>query len=186
MRSVIAILFSFFLIQDISGQTDSTLRLILPDGKKHQVGVAIDMPISTFFKTHFAGLSAGYSYSNKRFGILHKVPAKRTGFLGSATISVYLGRDEKVVTSSYHYPLYYLLTTYGGIIHHFSNKIFLTIGAGPSLAYYNKTFRFNIGADLSVGYQLNEKISIKPGILLWKETISDPLYAGTLMVSYSF
>lgn len=186
MRSFIIILFFSCLHQSISGQTDSTLKLITPDGKKHQVGGAINIPTNIFFKTHFAGLSAGYSYSKNRFGHLKKIPTKKTGFTGSAAIAIYLGRNETVVTSSYRYPLYYLLTTYGGIIHHFSNKVLLTIEAGPSLSYYNKTIRFNVGGNIFAGYQLDEKICIKPGISLWKETISDPLFSGTLMVCYSF
>lgn len=146
----------------------------------------VSLPLGDFSSTHFLGFNAEFSISNYRLGQMKKPPSKKLGLLASGGSEIFLGKKEKVVTSSYKYPVYIVPYINGGIMLNPSKEVSFSFVAGPALALYNSTTRFNLRTALQGNYSISEKITTGIRLSMTKESISEPLWYGSLIVGYAF
>lgn len=157
-----------------------------PAVQKFITSLGVSLPIGDFSSTHFLGINAEFSICNQRFGKLKKASAKKLALLASGGSEFFLGKKEKVVTSSYKYPAYIVPYINGGIILNPFKEFSFSFITGPALAFYNSTTRFNLRGALQGSYFIAEKITAGFRLSMIKESISEPLWYGSLIVGYVF
>ena len=142
MKFLLSIVFyfigSFVFAQD---KTDSA-------GQRFMLDAGPGITIGEFSDTHLFSIHAGVTWSNKRFGLLSKLPASKIGFAASLGFHSLFGSEEEVSGQPYSYPNYNNTTLAPGIIYNPCKKGFIGLMAGPSLNYYSK--EFEAGLDMAV------------------------------------
>lgn len=166
-------------------QTDSEKKLT-PGKKRNSIAAGINIPIGDFSTTHFGGFSTVYAWSKNRFGLLSTMPVKKIGFTANSGIACYFGKKETIGSGSYQYPAYIFLHIYAGAIYNAGKKVNICLTAGPAAGIYSSNVQFNTGASLQCNYYISGKIAITPGLIMMKETGSDPLYSAALKASIVF
>ena len=158
------------------------IRLSAQDTTRNQsVSAGLLVPLGNFSATHSGGIGLQYAWHIK-----DKAKEKAFYFIANGGIGCYFGREEKVVTVSYTYPVFLLVHAYGGIVWQPVKTIAFALTGGPALGWYNSTARFNFGSKLEGYYRLSPKVSAGPSLQLAKEKGSDPLWAGSLSFQYHF
>lgn len=187
MQKIFSLLISsgFFFLSCTAQQVDTMQKKIFP-GEKNAVAAGIAIPLHNFSNTHFGGAAVQYSISNYRFGILKKKPLHILGLTANAGAACFFGKKEKIVSFDYRYPAYIHFHIHGGVMYNAGKKVNIQLTAGPGLSLYNETTRFTIGTGLEGNYFLNTRIAVTAGFAVMKESISDPLYSGSLRASYVF
>lgn len=147
------------------------------------VSVGINFPVADFSSTHLIGISADYSPARHRFGLLKNKHFALT-YNGGATY--YLGKKETVGNYSYHYPPYFFIHAFAGFLYSTGKKVTAILFAGPALGLYNGHAQFNTGSKIEINYLINQRISIGPGILVTKESGSDPLWSALVKATMIF
>lgn len=155
-------------------------------GKCNSLSLGPDIPFDIFSDTHKYGPGLDYSWSNHRFGKLNVLPKKLIGFIFNSGIDYYFGKKENVAGYNYRYGGYSYLHAYGGAIYNPCKRGNISLTAGPALSLYAGNLTFEYGVNLAGSYYLNENIAITPMIVLMKHADADPLWAGTIRVTFSF
>ncbi|HMU45881.1 MAG TPA: hypothetical protein PKC72_05895 [Chitinophagaceae bacterium] len=179
-------LFSLYLFPIFLYSQEKDEKSNVPAGQKYMTSFGVSLPLGDFSSTHFLGFNAEFSISNQRFGQMKKVPVKRMALIASGGSEFFLGKKEKVVTSSYKYPVYIVPYINGGIILNPFKEFSFSFIAGPALALYNSTTRFSLRAALQGNYFITKTISTGIRLSMTKESISEPLWYGSLIVGYVF
>ena len=149
------------------------------------LSAALLVPFGNFSETHFGGIGLQYTWAGKK-AAAGRVRKKVFRFTANGGVSAYLGREEKIVSASYTYPIFLFVHSYAGIGWRPLNRINIDLTAGPALGIYNGTVEFNLGAKLESSYNISRNFSAGPSLQLIKEKGSDPLWAGSLFLQYHF
>jgi len=167
----------------LTAQEDSVIKKIQRPEMTQALMAGGAIPTGAFSQTHWLGFQAVYAWSPSLAGLFAQ---QRLGFLFHAGMEYYTGREEKIVTTSYRYPGYTYLHAYSGGIYHFSPAVHLSLAGGPGLGIYNGKASFNIGLNLEGIYYFRERWGLVPGFQFIHEKGSDPLWSGSLKLSYIF
>ncbi len=147
------------------------------EGGNNAVAVSVTYPVGNFSGTHIFGVGAEYSPARHKFGLFKN---KNFALTYNGGITYYLGKKETVSGYPYHYPSYYFIHAFAGFLYATGKKITTTLYAGPALGIYNGHLQFNTASKLELNYSINPKISIGPGIIVMKESGSDPLWSASV------
>ncbi len=150
------------------------------------LSASVQLPLGNFSNTHFIG--AGISYT-----MIGKINMDSTGELkkrltwkAEGGSLFYSGKKEETDLYAYKYPLYTVLYLSGGGLFCLTKKTTLDLALGPALGLYDGTARFTLYSKVHGSYTIHKKIGIGPELLMLKEKTSDPLWGGSLRVSYTF
>jgi hypothetical protein len=183
---IVTLVLTTSLFNFVKGQDTIKKKITLPAGKRNAISAGVALPMGNFSNTHFIGFEAGYMRSNRRFGQLKINPSKPLGLVAAAGGSNYLGKNEKLDSFTYAYANYMHVYIHGGIIYNPCRYGNIILILGPGMSFYNGTERFVFGVTLLASYYFSSKFSVSPGISAMKESISDPLWTGSLKMSYFF
>ena len=183
-KQIVCLLFSSLLITRITAQSNDSASE--NKGKKYVVSAGINIPIYEFAETHSPGISAEFTWSNHRFGLMKKIPAKQFGFILNSGINYYLGKSETISSYEYKYRSFTYIHAYAGAIYNPWKKGNINLAVGPAAGIEDGIVEFWWGANLSGSYYVNEKIAITPGISFMKQSIVDPLLAVSLKATMGF
>ncbi|MBL7726026.1 MAG: hypothetical protein JNK27_17935 [Chitinophagaceae bacterium] len=161
-------------------------KKLTPCGKRNLIAAGITIPLGDFSNTHFGGFNTVYAWSKNRFGRLTTLPAKKIGFTANSGIAYYFGKKETIGTGSYQYPAYIFLHIYAGAMYNADEKVNICLTAGPAAGIYNSNTQFNAGVSLQCNYYVSDKIAITPGLIMMKETRSDPIWSGSVRAAMVF
>jgi len=156
------------------------------NSKSNSISTGIDIPIGKFSATHHIGFGLDYSWSHHRYGRMNEIPLKLLGFTFNAGADYYTGKKENTGYPPYTYNDYTYLHTYAGVIYNPGIKTNIRLTAGPALGLYAGHSQFNFGVNLAGSNYFTKNIAISPAIMLMKESGSDPLWAASVRVIYSF
>lgn len=152
-------------------------------GGNNAVSLGIHIPVGAFSSTHFIGIGADYSPANHKFGLLKN---KHFALTYNGGVTYYLGKKETVSNYSYEYPSYFFIHAFAGFVYRIGKKVNAILYAGPALGLYSGHAQYNTGSKIELNYSINPKISIGPGILVMKETGSDPLWSASVKATIIF
>ncbi len=186
MKIFFVLVLAFCSVKFAAAQSRDTTTKKWPAGKQQVVSAGFNIPLEDFASTHFGGIAFEYSRSQHRFGQLTTMPSKKLGYLLEAGLAYYFGKKETVSGYTYDYPGYYFLHIYPGLVYNPCTKGNICLSAGPAAGLYDGMFQFNLGAKLQGCWYINEKTGITPGVLVMKESGADPLWSGSLKVSFAF
>lgn len=148
--------------------------------------VGISLPVGEFADTHIAGLSLEYCRSIHRFGIMHKLPKEKTGFIVQGGIHYYFGKSETVASYPYTYGNYFYSYVFGGAIYNVCQKGNIRLTGVPALAVYKGGADFSYGIDFLVSYYISPVIALSPEIIYLKTPKANALWAPGLKAQYIF
>jgi hypothetical protein len=154
--------------------------------KSNTVSLGPAIPIGSFSDTHKYGVTVEYSWTNHRFGLMKKIPAKRIGFILNTGVNYYLGKEETISSYQYKYRSFTYIHAYGGAIYNSWKKGSIHLTVGPATGIEDKIVEFWWGFNLSGSYYVNEKIAITPDINFMKQSIADPLLAVAIRATMAF
>lgn len=141
------------------------------------------LSVGEFFETHPYGAGIEVGPSNHTFRLQSP---RKIAFTYGGGFTWYHGRKELVPDVTFDYPEFYVIHAVAGILYLPKPKLDFKLQAGPALGFYRGDTRFNIAATLGGGYHFNGTWSIHPSLWLLKERKSDPVYAASLKMGYSF
>lgn len=171
----------FFLLHGLA-QT-SAIKKPVPESIDIAVSVAVNLPIADFSSTHFIGMAVEVAPARHIFGLIR---ARKFAFTYNGGFAYYLGKKETVSGYPYKYPGYSFIHAFAGLLYNPVVKTSITLTAGPALGIYNGTTRFMIGSKLEASYSVNSEITVGPGIVMMKESGSEPLWAPSLKATMAF
>ncbi len=171
-----------FLFVSAIAQSD-TARTASRKDLRIAVSAGVQVPVGDFSSTHVAGLGISITPSYHTVSLFSKL---KIAFTYNGGVAYYLGKKETVSGYSYTYPGYFFIHAFAGALFIPSPKISFALTGGPAIGMYDGNTRFNLGGRLDLNYNLSSKLSIGPGILLMKETDTDPLWAAFLKATLSF
>jgi hypothetical protein len=177
------------LLASLTGltQTNNAEKKIIPTGYSKSVSAGINITIPEFSQTHSFGISAGFSWSKHRFGLMEIKPTKTFGFIADGGIDYYFGKKETVSGYPYQNNGFTYIHTYGGVIYNCGRRANINLTTGPALGLEGGYTTFFWGINVSGAYYLKEKIAIAPGLHFMKDPESyDPLLSGSIKVSIAF
>jgi hypothetical protein len=187
MKKTALILLAFlFATINILSQKNISPSSNAENGKNNSVSLGINIPAGEFSQTHIAGISAGYSWSHHRFGILDAVPNKLIGFTADGSIDYYFGKKETVAGYDYRYGGYIYLHVFGGAIYNPAKKMNISLTTGPTMGLYKGSADFGFGVNLSGSYYVTNTIAIAPAIIFLKHKEAAPLWVAAIRGTYSF
>ncbi len=188
MKRYFHLIFLLIFFQSIGlCQEKESIKKQVPGGRSHGVSLGIQKPLGEFSETHGIGIGLLYAHSDHRFGRFEKMPAKKFGFTYEGGIAYYTGKQEKIgLVYTYDYPHFIYIHGYGGLIYNTCKNANARLVAGPALGLYDGVTRFNIGANLAIGYFPWERFGISPGISLLKEGGSNAIATATIQLQFIF
>ena len=185
-RTVFIVITSLFASAKILGQDGKPVSSNYANGKNNAAMFGINIPVGEFSKTHFAGISLEYSWSDHRFGSLMVLPKKLMGFTANGGLAYYFGKKETVAGYDYHYRGYLYLHVFGGAIYNPCKKGNITLITGPTMGIYKGSADVGFGINLAGSYSFTDKISLRPGIIFLKHHEAAALWAIAIGAVYSF
>lgn len=172
-KSLFLLFFNCFIFLLANSQSNSNNKAKKID-LRIDVSAALHLPVGSFASTHKLGFGIDVSPSYHTFGLLSKV---KIAFTYNGGIAYYPGKKETVSGYPFDYPGYFFIHAFAGGLLIPSNKVDVSLTAGPALGIYDGNARFNLGSRLGMNYHL-KKILVGPGIIIMKEKGTDPLWAA--------
>lgn len=168
-------------------QEKSNKNKVGPTGYSKSVSTGINISFGEFSETHPVGVSANFTWSKNRLGLMGKKPSKAFGFIADGGIDYYFGNKETVSSNPYKYNNFTYIHTYAGIIYNLCKKGNINLVTGPALGLEGGYTTFFWGANLAGAYYINEKIALTPAIQFMKDPDSYyPLLSISIKGSWAF
>lgn len=186
MKKIVVILLIVSLTVIKSSSQVPVITKVQTENNNSSIAAGPVFPLGNFSSTHLAGIGAEYAWSHNRFGKMHANLQKKIDFVATGGVAHYFGKKEKIGSGTFKYPGYTFLHMNAGIIYNLFRAGSICLTAGPGLGIYSGNTQFNISAVLRISYYVSPEIAITPGLVMMKETGSDPLYSASLKAAIFF
>ncbi len=141
---------------------------------------SIERPLGSFSSTHTLGVQAAVNFVRSSDTSKHHI----FQFTFKAGGGYFFGRTVAPADYPYTYPGYTIIYTGAGIRFEPVNRLNGSLTTGPGISFYNKTTRFDWVSNLTLAYDVSEKVSIGPRIQMIKEFGADALWTAGLQVTF--
>ncbi len=186
MKKIVVILFVVSLTGIKGSAQAPVITKVQAENNNSCIAAGPVFPLGNFSSTHLAGIGAEYAWSHNRFGKMHANFQKKNDFVAAGGVAHYFGKKEKIGAGTFKYPGYTFIHINAGILYNLFRAGSISLTAGPGLGIYSGNTRFNINTVLCIRYYVSPEIAITPGLVLIKETGSDPLYSASLKAAIVF
>ena len=185
-KTVLILTASLVITIKVLAQANNPAAQNYTNGKNNAALFGINIPVGEFSKTHYAGISTGYTWSHHRFGNLQALPKKIIGFTAEGSFDYYFGKKETIAGYDYRYGGYIYLHAFGGAIYNPCKRGNISLTTGPTLGIYKGSVDAGYGAKLGGSYPVTDKIEIVTGIFFLKHNDAAVLLAVSVQIGYCF
>lgn len=155
-------------------------------GKSHLGSITFLLPVDEFSGSHSFGFGLSYAWSHKRFGTLQLIPAKLLGFTAEIGVRNFIGKMENIAANEFTYGDYLYMHLFGGVIYNPLRKGNIRLMGGPTLGLYMRDSEFGMGGQLDASYHMGDRISVSPGLYIFKHKQANAQFSVYLKLDYAF
>jgi hypothetical protein len=180
MKILLTLFFLSVYSVGFTQKTDSTR------GRSFLIAAGPGITIGEFTDTHPFSIGTDFSWSNRRFGRLHRLPENRFWFSANLGVYIFFGKEKVYSGQQFSFEGYRILSLSPGLNYHLSARSCVGLNIGPALNRYAGEFEAGADVALNAGYFFKRRYGIKPSLHWVKLSKADPIIYLMLMISGNY